>query len=444
MSKLNRNIGVALFTASLLGAAGSVYADADFDKNLENAQKWGDENFTKWGSDLTFSQVEDLGKILTSPKINEELEEYRGDVTKVDENEQKIIREIDKMLNTSSAQAPESVYIYTDVPFTKLGFNSNYFYKDDFTLDADKVKNWNQASQYELLNGYTVGKLWSSTTETSKNSILFRIKVPKGESMAYTATQDAILPRDRGLKITNINTIVEQGRERIKITAELVPKETIVKNIITSQKQINDSVNTKMKLDKSTDFVKLDFTGREVGREAQSSSQAIDAILKNIPKRVLRDTVKRLNQIKLIDKPIMSYEGYESLPKDMIGKYHDGKREILLQTNHTKLLNNENTSYDVSRALIHEMAHAVDYLVLGKVSTQPRFKQIYEQYKDKLSDVITTNNYASENSTEFFAEIFKCMYSTDLKQREAVKKEAPDAVSFIEEKVSEYVPEISN
>ncbi|AHD04377.1 lethal factor domain protein [Paenibacillus larvae subsp. larvae DSM 25430] len=85
------------------------------------------------------------------------------------------------------------------------------------------------------------------------------------------------------------------------------------------------------------------------------------------------------------------------------------------------------------------MGHVVDVVLLNDTSKSARFNAIYEEEKNNITSLVTYKDYAKSNAQEFFAEVFKAMYSTDSKQQDAVKKEAPKAVDYIKNKIKEYV-----
>ncbi|MBG0970033.1 hypothetical protein [Bacillus sp. SRB3LM] len=61
-----------------------------------------------------------------------------------------------------------------------------------------------------------------------------------------------------------------------------------------------------------------------------------------------------------------------------------------------------------------------------------------KEEKSNVTKLNTVHDYAQESTIEFFAEIFKSMYSSIVKYRESIRKEAPEAVKYIEDKLKEY------
>jgi len=101
---------------------------------------------------------------------------------------------------------------------------------------------------------------------------------------------------------------------------------------------------------------------------------------------------------------------------------------------------------------LHEYGHAFDFnlcQLVGEpefISKSPRFNNIYNKYRDKITSEIgtifnvgnKTLNYIKTSREEFFAQLFAWYYSPDLRHRKALEKIFPEFVTFIE-KIEEKI-----
>ncbi|KAB2492574.1 hypothetical protein F8158_23010 [Bacillus cereus] len=125
------------------------------------------------------------------------------------------------------------------------------------------------------------------------------------------------------------------------------------------------------------------------------------------------------------------------------GGYFDPDRKTIILKADADVANFD-PDYTVARNLVHELGHVFDKKVFNANSMTPLsktadFKRIYEKEKNHISDINTNNGYAKKSAEEFFAEVFKSMFSPDSRDRkakeyrDAIRKEAPEAVKFIED-----------
>jgi len=175
---------------------------------------------------------------------------------------------------------------------------------------------------------------------------------------------------------------------------------------------------------------------------ANKAHDAIKFLKHNLPQKLLKDCVQRLNATEgfiFTDNKINSYPENSGAKDDLVGIFNELKGTIYIQHNDFGLMNKITSATNDYTVLVHEVGHAFDKLLFNKASSTPKFRTIYEKEKDNLTEAVTPNGYGKQSSHEFFAEVFKAMYSTDLKQKEAVEREAPEAVQYIKNKINSYI-----
>ncbi|EOO24340.1 hypothetical protein IIU_06752, partial [Bacillus cereus VD133] len=283
----------------------------------------------------------------------------------------------------------------------------------------------------------------TSLTKPSGSDPLVEITVPKGSHAAYVTgenhSSELIIERGAGLEFTEKPTKVLDGNNyRIKIKARLLSSEEMGKRaeklnekVKDKESKLNNRLISKLKLDKSSNFIKLDFSGPQIEYNIKKTEEAINDFLSNVPSNLAKKCMEELETIKFTDQNL----GIEN----DAGSYTANKNEIIVRTNHPGLVNSDSPLNTVSNVLLHEMGHAVGEAVTNHSDTSPQFKSIFQREKNNITDLITYKGYAQKNISEFYAEIFRAMYSPDSKMRKEIQKQAPEAVAYIKEKVDQFV-----
>ncbi|PGT56944.1 lethal factor domain protein [Bacillus cereus] len=416
-------------------------------KDKAKALEYSKEHFTEWKKTLQRSHQEILDKIkVSSNEINKELKEIYGDISKIaDMKFKKQIVDMDKMIKQRVNQITKKQTIYTYFTAQDLGYeNESKMMQDNNKLQFDEKKIDNIVTKFTYGNftDLRIGNLMLFKGKSEERYVV-QLELPKGTYLGHLGDGQTILPLDYAMKIetdligqpkTSIITI--DGKQLIKVKAKLVGKDEIKKEVNKKEIALNGELKKKFGEEiKKDSIIKLNFKGMFPSYSVKTVEKAINDLINNVPSRILKDTIRELESITFTDEKLIGEEG-------TTGFYSNS--EIYLKTNHKGFFK-QLEGVDLSRAFIHEMGHAIDDILFSKTSLSPKFEQIYEREKGNLTSLVTHINsetnerYATTNSEEFFAEIFKAIYSPDSKQREAVKKEAPDAVEYIKNKIEEYI-----
>lgn len=344
------------------------------------------------------------------------------------------------MIKQPENKLKQSQTIYTHFEASDLGYDneSNMMDEENPTkLNKNKINYILNHAKFSSMNEFKVSDLTLSGGKKGQRFVA-ELELPAGTYLGYLDNGETILPTDYAIEIKHSSIpghpdkpkiIVENGKQVIKVKAKLLKKEAIEEKVKATEGVLNKEL--KKRLIRESDMVKL--TARE-GFESyitDSAKKAIRDVIDNVPTKIMKEIFQ--------DENIIEFQDVKISDNNPVGLFDKYKKKIYIRANHIQLLKNVDSNSDASRALIHEIGHAVDELLLDGISETPKFKSIFEKEKNNISSIITYKDYAKKDSHEFFAEIFKAMHSTDSKQRDAVKKEAPEAVEYIKSKMKEYL-----
>ncbi|RAP17752.1 hypothetical protein C2W64_04554 [Brevibacillus laterosporus] len=361
------------------------------------------------------------------------MKEVRGNIDELtDEQLKKQIKEMNIMIRQPVNQLKERLIIYTHFDPIDLGYSNELQMlvgNRDNRLDLGKIKTVLTKYKYGNLTDLKIGNVTLSGGETGQHYVA-ELELPKGTYLGHFGDGQTVLPMDYAIEIShNIfnkpKIIVENGKQVIKVKARLIKKEEIDNKCKETEATLNKILN------KDTDFVQLDIGGGFESYTIDHAKEAINVLIKQLPSKLLTDAVDQLDSIVFKDVKISEHN-----PR---GKFDILDNKVYLRMNHEIFIQNLDQSTVPSTGLIHEMGHVVDVVLLNDTSKSARFHAIYEEEKNNITGLVTYKDYAKSNAQEFFAEIFKAMYSTDFKQQDAVKKEAPKAVEYIKNKINEYI-----
>ncbi|MGG4396084.1 ADP-ribosyltransferase [Paenibacillus thiaminolyticus] len=406
----------------------------NFKKDERKAKAWSQKRYWAWMKELPDYRKNAIEAFKSSSKeINGKLSEVRGNIDKLtDEQLKKQIKEMNRMIKHPVNQLEERQIIYIHFDPIDLGYSDELQMlvgNGDRQFDRGKIKTVLNEYKYGNLTDLKIGNLTLSGGETGQYYVA-ELELPKGTYLGHLGDGQTVLPTDYAIEITNNmlsrpKVIRENGKELIKVNARLIKKEKIENKVKETEAALN-----KM-LYKDTDFVKLNIGGGFESYTIDQAKEAIHALIKHIPSKLLNDALDELESIVFQDVKIR-----ENNPR---GLFDENTNTVYIRVKHETFIQNIDQSADPARGLIHEMGHVADIVLFNKTSYSPRFNGIYEEEKNNITNIVTYQDYAARNAQEFFAEIFKAMHSTDPKQQDAVKKEAPKAVDYINTKIKEYI-----
>ncbi|MEV2907894.1 ADP-ribosyltransferase [Paenibacillus larvae] len=412
----------------------------NFKKDEHKAKAWSKERYSAWKKTLPQKRIEAVEAFKRSSKeINRKLKEVRGNIDELtDEQLKKQIKEMNNMIKLPVNQLKEKQIIYTHFDPIDLGYSNELKMlvgDGDNRLDPEKIKTILTEYKYGYLTDLKIGNLILSGGETGQHYVA-ELELPKGTYLGHFGDGQMVLPTDYAIEISHNafnkpKIIVEKGKEVIKVKARLIKKEEIEHKV----KETEAALTKLFNKDNDSFVVKLDIGGGFESYAIDHAKEASSTLIKQLPSKLLKDVIFDLNSIIFTDLKLNNNDGTLGYTDSIKGNVHVRvKHEILIQ----KL----DPIVNQSAVLIHEMGHVVDQMLFNYTSKSTGFKEIYEEEKDNLTGLVTHNGYGRQDSEEFFAEIFKAMHSTDPRQKEAVRREAPRAVAFIQNKIDDYEPEL--
>ncbi|MDT2256527.1 hypothetical protein P7H06_04045 [Paenibacillus larvae] len=180
------------------------------------------------------------------------------------------------------------------------------------------------------------------------------------------------MPTDYAIEIShNVfnkpKIIVENGKQVIKVKARLIKKEEIEHKVKETEAALNKMLN------KDTDFVRLDIGGGFESYTIDHAKKAINALIKQLPSKLLTDAVDELDSVVFQDVKISEHN-----PRGLFSVLDN---KVYLRMNHEIFIQHLDQSTVPSTGLIHEMGHVVDVVLLNDTSKSARFNAIYEEEK---------------------------------------------------------------
>ncbi|MED3683967.1 ADP-ribosyltransferase [Bacillus thuringiensis] len=399
----------------------------NFGKDVTKAKEYSKIRYNQWKKNLSSTQVKKLEEFKSNPaEINSHIKKVHGDMDQITDVEiKKKIADLDEIIKKPENKTKEKQTIYTHFDPSDLGYKKESNMTNETApnqLDGNKISNILKY-KFSSINEFKVSDLTMSGGEKGQRFVA-EVELPVGTYLGHLGNGQTVLPSDYGIVIKQPSIpgssdrpkiIVENGKQVIKVKAKLVKKAEI-----------------KKKLNTDKELVKLDIKNGFESHTTDNAKKAVGDLLDNIPRKLAEKTYNSLNSIVFTDEKVAD-NGI-----DPIGVTVYETKYIGIQSNHWSLLTNKYPNLDLSRVLLHEFGHAVDGLILNRISQMPKFKVFFDAERENLTELVTREGYGKTSPAEFFAEVFQAMYSTSSKQREAVKKEAPKTVKYIEEKIKEY------
>lgn len=217
----------------------------DFEKNVEEAKKWGIEHNTNLQKKLNHQELTTLmllQKTNISVKINDYLKKYRGkgseqssgsDFEKYTNEEKAQIVEMNKnvdLIDEIFKKAPieKSMYVYERLPQESLNNHHLSLLNSDNTINAEVATSIVNEWKGEERKNYAY--LWASTNDHQDHEgnmpIIFRINLPQGTHAFYLpdykqsgeeVIHNILIERNLNLKFVNFQIINEKNKQALKV-----------------------------------------------------------------------------------------------------------------------------------------------------------------------------------------------------------------------------------
>ncbi|AJI08518.1 MULTISPECIES: ADP-ribosyltransferase [Bacillus cereus group] len=210
-------------------------------KDREKAEAWGRERYAGWYNNLTIVEQKSLTDYTTEKgyQINKYLRQNKGNIN-IPENSflNRNIINLDSAIE--KAKMKESIKVYRRVGENAFGMeadslrNKNTINREKYRELAERFMN-KEIKEYGYLSTTLVRGISDEakikSPEIALMPIILELNIPKGTKAAYINDLsdkpwelELLVGRGSTFKIHGMSIIVENGRERLKVTADLLKK----------------------------------------------------------------------------------------------------------------------------------------------------------------------------------------------------------------------------
>ncbi|MGN4409901.1 anthrax toxin lethal factor-related metalloendopeptidase [Bacillus cereus group sp. MYBK59-1] len=416
------------------------------------------KDYDEWRKSLTYDEKQ-IFSLFEFLQLNPLIKEVNGNIDIINSNEldqfdkRKSILALDALLMKKKIDM--DIHVYKYLTAEEVGFKpSELSLPYESIINRNAFKNISENFKFGISVGYLDPHLTKKESKFN-GPILLDLKLPKGTHIGYLDTNGHILlPRDRGIIITNSSIIVEKGKEKIKVEAELVDKNTVTTKIEAKENTINKhfrtaienstSIPEKNKIPVETKFIKIVTNNLNASFAVNKSATLLHIFTKSVPGDLLVKTLEQMNSnaaLTITDIPWRKLGGVinqdiQGISDSSFASYNVNSKQIVLNlSTHKQLLyslqpigDDDSAPETPIQTLIHEFGHAVDILILNKLSTTSEFEDLYKEEKNNIK----IEDYMKKNPQEFFASAFSYLFSPNTHYQERIKKEAPKTVEFIQ------------
>ncbi|MDA2118440.1 anthrax toxin lethal factor-related metalloendopeptidase [Bacillus cereus group sp. MYBK59-1] len=476
-------IGISIFNTELPAYASSeieaLPSEPNFKSNFRNTDKeeakvYSKNQYEEWNKNFSSQEKKLVESFKKNSLTNELLRKYRGNITEMkfiaseegaDPGLIKAVAEVaemNRLIKKTKNLTLEKQIVYTRFSVTDFGYESNSdLEKGLLDLDMERVNEFRRGFRYGNFPDLRVGSLIEEPDGLlgsffSKERILVELTVPKGTYMGHLGNGQVIFPSDYAIKLVdnNVTVITQNGKKILKMKAKVIKKEEVENEILHQQHVINKVVAISLRakgiseqdIAEINEKITFNFTGLNASLAIKNSQKAILDLINNdyMPSNLIKDCFLELRKsigFQFEETPILMKEttaGVTVFPGDSKKPY------IRINATPQSNLSAFGPHLSTSATLLHEIGHLIETKILNRIADDDRFKELYEEEKNNITEINTYNGYAKSNPDEFFAEVFKSMVSMGNQNhqgdlyRESIKKEVPKTVSFIEDKLREH------
>lgn len=431
------------------------------------------KHYDEWKKSLTSSESDAL-EAFNHSDINSLISEVNGNIEFINKEihvnygNKKGILDADSIRDTiqtldktllKSKKIEGDIHVYKYLSDKDIDFKLGILYNQDMTsINRDKYHLISKDFKYGIFSGYLDPHL-TKTEDRSKGPILLDIKIPKGTHVGYLDNDGHILlQRNQGLLISNSHIIVENGKERIKVEAQLIDKNTVMNNIKNKENTINKlfreaieegtSIHREMEITIENKLVNILTNSLNASVILNRTENLLHFLTQNIPSDLLIKTLEQMKHnapITITDSNWDTVENELNIkmkdrPQNASVYYNSSTSQIILNLSHMEqqidpipdVQYGSLTSETDSKILLQQFGFAVNELLIKDtiLSETEEFKKIYDEEKDHL------NNLSKFTSTrEFFADVFEKMYSSNQNERLKIEEKVPKSVEYIKGKI---------
>ncbi|WP_242273413.1 hypothetical protein [Bacillus cereus group sp. BfR-BA-01538] len=438
--------------------------EEDFKENKEKAETWIESHFEKWKKDLTPMQKEIIEKFADLPEgydlnqilkdVGEESTEQLMTLLPNDfENKYDYISDkyyFDEAFNHLSGKIPNRMFVYQDINLADLRLNQNDFINSDDSLnisafsDLEKYIVYGKNSQYLEVN---VAGMREAKDPTDR--IKIRLELPSGTNVVPIKEDTLYLSGGASLSIQEeFSVITIKNKKYILIQAKYEDKKIADDKIINKQEEFNILYSSIFGLSSNDHFYKFSLSDKYASGIVGHAEEALKKLespveFGGVEKELLeiagKFMLEKKGEIIFTDRLLGFVPEVQNpdIDVDTVNK-HNHAGGITKVSSRTIVINGRANIYDnennlnfyfdyknLKEYLSHEIGHILDSwlgeLIYGKnklwSENDTSFNFYYNLLKPRLSEHYF--EYAQSSRAEYFAEIFRFIYSDQIYKSES-------------------------
>ncbi|HDX9707076.1 TPA: hypothetical protein ROY17_004799 [Bacillus thuringiensis] len=374
---------------------------------------------------LTESEISLLSNPDKLTNLNEKLETYR-DVNSnlISSSVKNDIKTMDGLLD-KSVKTEDPMVVYIPLTETELGVNKGNF--DTYTKNAngqvekltkiaeDTFKELEGNFQYGIINTFRAAQVAKPKVVTEP--VVLKLTIPKNTPLLPGDNNKVLLPRDKGLSISNAKIIKNpnnnEREEYIQLEGTIVSKDEIKNKIKTAETTVNKKFQEIIG-DHRAKLLSFEIDGLYASSMEAKAEALLKKLIQTVPSKIMVPVLEKMNPdsaFVFTDKPLMNYINGANGSSE--GVYYPVEKRLYVVTNLSSGLPFKEIEYSLrgvtpktEEAVRHEFMHAVDALLLDGtiISSTPAFKSLYEKYRgafeNKIISIIQKETGNSLNSEQ--------------------------------------------
>ncbi|MGL9894911.1 hypothetical protein [Enterococcus sp. DIV0806c] len=430
----------------------------DYKKDEQAAKEYGEKKADEFKGRLT--NIEKGRLIDITRANNENLKELNkrfdtGDeIGKVEDLEDylEMVEDLKTLFDKKTDKTTATQYVYSFLSPENLGFSVNDYFDNRTGIDQEKFEEFRNSFQYFHVKGYTIGDLYQRNPNNDER-IIMKLKIPRGTEMMYLGGSEVLLNKDTGV-LVNRFSLVNEGRQYIKIEAEIIPKAEITKLLQENEKNLNSQLKNELGINE--DHIHIEAESYRTNLVVERAKNSINYYLTTFPKQLLKEIfTKKFDiqpsflQLNYVDKSILAKE-----KEDEAGHYDPFKNEMTVDLSAEQFMEEYEYEKSFYKTVAHELGHAIDCLLLGSEELQwsennEEFENLFLEESENLTNETTkliydeeTNSevlYGTTDPGEYFAEVFAAMHSKEERIRKLIWEQVPNTCKYIKEKLNPYM-----
>ncbi|HDX9707077.1 TPA: hypothetical protein ROY17_004800 [Bacillus thuringiensis] len=360
---------------------------------------------------LTEAEINLLSNLDKLVDLNEKLEKYRNASSNlISSSVKNNIKEMDNVFSKAT-KTETPIVVYIPLTESELGYKKGNF--DSYTKNADgqvekltkiaedSFKELEGNFQYGSMNTFRAAQLVKPTDITEP--IVLKLTIPKNTPLLPGYASKVVLPRDKGLNISNAKIIKnpnDNGREEyIQVEGIIVSKDEITSKIKVAEASVNKKFQEIIG-DNRAKLVSFEMDGLYASSVEAKAEALLKKLTQTVPSKVMLNVLDKMNQDSAFiftDKSLTNYHNYANTTT--AGFYYPVEKQLYIQPNHPAELSFKEMESSLigktpesEETLRHEFMHAVDALLLDGtiISGTLAFRSLYDTYRGKFENTLAS------------------------------------------------------